>query len=414
MRKWFHACLTASCLISFSSVNAVVPIQAHLIQEYRANVNVEAGLNQATRDLLKGLPEEVRKQAILALREALPLIDMSVEKYLAKVDEILSKQLMAIDCTIDGAVFKALSQAGAKLNPFKTFPTDLEDLRAAAKKYKSKARWSDTTEMHVDRLGDLINASRSIACASKGNPISYPQVEEIGADLTEVATLFLRINDKTCSDPQACVESARAQVSASLQAADKRDLVSAKAADRLSAVKVPKKPLPVVQDFDFPAYAQSLREIFAVETEVMTLSALRSAAFEGEKVKAASLLGALQSEVDQAQARLNASYGSDDAKYDGLTNGIGVASGVTQSRVDGLIAIVKNGRELMPKRASDFNAMVESSVQLFGRARSIEGSLRSVRAEHETYMRKQCKDRCTGSKNRFCPNWKPARPRDCN
>ncbi|MCZ8256099.1 MAG: hypothetical protein O9327_10585 [Polaromonas sp.] len=401
-------------MISFTSVNAVVPIQAHLIQEYRANVNVEAGLNQATRDLLKGLPEEVRKQAILALKEALPLIDMSVEKYLAKVDEILSKQLLAVDCTIDGAVFKALSQAGAKLNPFKTFPTDLEDLRAAAKKYHSKAKWSDTTEMHVDRLGDLINASRSIACASKGNPISYPLAEKIGSDLTETATLFLRINDKACSDPQACVEAARNQVSANLQVADKRDVAAAKAAERLSAVKVPKKPLPLVQDFDFAAYAQSLREIFAVESEVMTLSALRAAAFEGEKVKAANLLGSLQAEVDQAQAMRNASYGSVDAKYDGLTNGIGVASGVTQARVDGLMAIVNNGRDLMPKRANEFNAMVESSVQLFGRARSIEGSLRGARTEHETHMHKQCDDTCFGGKNRFCPNWKQSKPRDCH
>ncbi len=407
-----YRALALAALFSFS--NLAMGMSLNLIQEYRAKIDVEAGLDKATRDLLQSLPEEVRKQAILALKEALPLIDTSVEKYLDKVNAILSSQLLALDCTIDGAVTRALSQAGAKLNPFKTYPTDLADLRKAVDRYPSTAKWGDSVDLHVDRLGDLINASRSLACANKGNPISYPRATSIGSDLTDQATLFLRLDNKTCDNPRACVDAARAQVSARIAGADKRDLQSAKAVERLANLNVVKKPFPVFGNFDYNGYVGALREAFSLETEVLTMTSLRKAIFEGEKTKALSLLAAVQTEMSQATAPLSANQPDLDAKYNSMNAGLATARALTKERFDAITAAVANAQDAIPERANELNEVVQTAAQLQPRVGPIGSALDAAQQQTEKQMRDSCADACFGSKNQFCPHFKRGRPKDCS
>lgn len=408
-----YRALALAALFSFSDLATGMSLKAHLIQEYRAKIDVEAGLDKATRDLLQSLPEEVRKQAILALKEALPLIDESVEKYLDKVDDIVTKQLLALDCTIDGAVSRALSQAGAKLNPFKTYPTDLEDLRRTTDRYPSKAEWGDSVDLHVDRLGDLINASRSLACASKGNPITYPRAITIGSNLTEQATLFLRLENKTCGSPQTCVDSARAQVSARIADADKRDLQSTKAVERLAGLNVVKKPVPMVRKFDYIGYVGALRQAFSLETEVLTLTSLRNAIFEGEKAKALAFSAAVQAQMSQATAALNANQPDLDAKYNSLNAGFAAASAVTNERFNSIAAAVANAQDAIPERASELNEVVQTAAQLQPQVGPVGSALHAARQRTEKEMRETCSEFCFGSKNQFCPTFKRAKLKDC-
>lgn len=406
-----YRALALAALFSFS--NLAMGMQLNLIQEYRAKIDVEAGLDKATRDLLQSLPEEVRKQAILALKEALPLIDVSVEKYLDKVNDIVSIQLLALDCTIDGAVSRALSQAGAKLNPFKTYPTDLEDLRKTTDRYPSKAEWGDSVDLHVDRLGDLINASRSLACASKGNPIAYPRAINIGSDLTEQATLFLRLDDKTCGSPQACVDAARAQVSGRITGADKRDLQSAKAVDRLAGLSVVKKPLAMVGRFDYIGYLGALRQAFSLETEVLTLTSLRKAIFEGEKAKALALLAAVQAQMSQATVALSANQPDVDARYNSMHAGFVAASAVTKERFDAITTAVANAQDAIPERASELNVVVQTAAQMQPQVGPVGSALYAARERTEKEMLQSCSDICFGNKNQFCPTFRRAKLKDC-
>src|SRR5438477_10651239 len=72
-----------ACLLSPLSVNPV-----------HAQLSIDLGLDKGTRDLINGLPEEIRKQVETAVRNLLPDLDAHVEKYIADVDTVIHKNII--------------------------------------------------------------------------------------------------------------------------------------------------------------------------------------------------------------------------------------------------------------------------------------------------------------------------------
>lgn len=68
-----------------------------------AGLEVTAGLDKPTRELIARMPAEIRKQTVKLLKDALPLVDSSVLKYLDRVNEIVDTQIDHAACTVTGA-----------------------------------------------------------------------------------------------------------------------------------------------------------------------------------------------------------------------------------------------------------------------------------------------------------------------
>jgi hypothetical protein len=65
-----------------------------------ANVSAVAGLDEPTRTFISGLAPQVRTQVLQLLQDALPLLDTSVLKYIAAVNNIVDKQINHLECAI--------------------------------------------------------------------------------------------------------------------------------------------------------------------------------------------------------------------------------------------------------------------------------------------------------------------------
>src|SRR5215469_15625259 len=86
-------------------------------------VNATVGLDDRTLDLLNRLPKEVREQIVNAVRDALPILDKSVNAYLAKVDEILDHQINHAQCSVTGVIAEVARRAklGREKGPLELF-----------------------------------------------------------------------------------------------------------------------------------------------------------------------------------------------------------------------------------------------------------------------------------------------------
>src|SRR5258707_1310808 len=71
-----------------------------------AQAQLTIGLEGRTNSMIEGLPPKIKDELIKFLKEALPLIDKSVDKYLTRVDEILHKNiedgLASAQCSVIG------------------------------------------------------------------------------------------------------------------------------------------------------------------------------------------------------------------------------------------------------------------------------------------------------------------------
>src|SRR5262249_31334485 len=66
--------------------------------EANANVYGTFGLDDKTINFIESLPKEMREQIIELLKQALPLINGSVDRVLDRVNDILNNQINNIEC----------------------------------------------------------------------------------------------------------------------------------------------------------------------------------------------------------------------------------------------------------------------------------------------------------------------------
>lgn len=84
----------------FAGLSPARAVDVPLGLGFSVDARLIAGLDAPTRDLINGLPSEIRVQLIKTLEEALPMIDESVNGYLNKVDQIIGEQITHGSCTI--------------------------------------------------------------------------------------------------------------------------------------------------------------------------------------------------------------------------------------------------------------------------------------------------------------------------
>lgn len=228
-------------------------------------LNHEIGLDSATRALLEGYPPKVREEVIKALKEALPLIDESVMKYLEAVNSIVAQRLSQAACLTAGVLKNTVDDAGAALifgkrgaTPFK----DLDDMRRQAlQRLQRSSPPKDFVTAHSDIL---IKASATVcqslavgATAAASEAFVY--AEEANRRLAIWSPLKNR-----CATASLCADDFRERLAAMIRDADGRDVRAVSAQSRFTAVGWPSQER-LFETFDPLRYDQALGEAAAIE-----------------------------------------------------------------------------------------------------------------------------------------------------
>jgi hypothetical protein len=389
--------------VCFTFISFIAPMSfgISVSQEVSAKLKLEAGLDERTRALIQGMPKEVREQAILALKEALPLIDESVEKYLAEVDVIVTRQLATIDCSINGITKTTIEELMAGFKFWKEGPTMVEDLRSRANKLPSRFNWKSSPEDYRIFYGDTLQAARTVACANKDTPTSYKEVEVIRNRLTNDVLPFERLRGNVCTTSESCIRSLKAAISEEIKKADARDLQASKVITRFDAIKK-------ISHFSFnqPHYVESVRDLFSISDEVRLLGAVRSARFEAE-------MNLAKTKNEEFKTKLNSAKLAGANDYNAQSNALTNLYSLTESEKQTALSALDNAKELIPNRSADITVIRAEIIQVFDEAPRLTSSLHSSAATLRNTMESNCKDPCEGEKSQFCPDYKRAKRSEC-
>lgn len=377
-----------------------------LSAQLKGTLKLEAGLDPSTRALIEGMPKEVREQALQLLRDALPLIDESVAKYLGQVDAIMTRQLATIDCSLTGLSKTTIEELLAGLKFWKDGPTMVEDLRNRANALPGRFKWTSTPEDYRVFYGDVLQASRTVACANKDTKTAYEEAMRIRLMLTSEVLPFERMRGLQCKDPAECTNLLKLAVAEKLGTLDSRDVASANAQARLDKVVLPKKPWAILSKFDQAEYVDGLQELYAVQNELLMLSVIRVTRFEANLTQGRVALSSLTSRLASAKQANRSSNGAMTTAVSTLSGVAGEELSVVRKALDEADALIPERRREADELRTNIDAVVleaKSSVQLFS----------NQLAELRRQLKSECDDYCGGGRNELCPNRRPPKTSDC-
>ncbi len=92
--------LAAMTVAVIQALSPAAAVELNLKASASLSASATVGLDDKTRALIATLPKDVRVQVMILIEQALPLIDISVQKYLDQVDIILDKQINHLECAV--------------------------------------------------------------------------------------------------------------------------------------------------------------------------------------------------------------------------------------------------------------------------------------------------------------------------
>lgn len=402
VKKIFAYGLSIALLISPKMVGAT---NLSLSAQLKGTLNLEAGLDPSTRALIQSMPKEIREQALLLIRDALPLIDESVAKYLGQVDAIMTRQLATIDCSLTGLSKTTIEELLAGVKFWKDGPTMVEDLRKRVNALPGRFKWASEPEDYRIFYGDVLQAARTVACANKDTKTAYEEAMKIRVLLTSEVLPFERMRGMPCNDPGTCTDLIKSTLAEKISSLDPRDVVTANATARINKVVTPKKPR-LFAAFDQPAYVDGLQELYAVQDELLMLSVIRITQFETNIVKGKTAL-------DSLTARLVSAKKVNDQSLATLSYGVSLLSGIAAEELSEVRKALDEAANLVPKRkieAEELRADIEAVVV---EANSLIQPFSSRLSNLKQKFKTECDDYCGGGRNESCPNRKIPKPSEC-
>lgn len=221
-------------LLIFSIPASAVPLAAFYADiRTKSEVEVVAGLDESTRQLIEKLPAEVRTQLLQGVREALPLIETSADKFAKRLDQLVSDTLLKFACTtanlsntmpkrvVDGLLGKTPKEAVVELH---------ELYRDRGKKFTA----STAKDISVNYAGYLERAT-TVACVTS-DPETLLRLDSFKADARLRAVTWREI-ETLCKAPTECMSTRYQGVKALIAKADRRDVEYTRANQDFAAVK---------------------------------------------------------------------------------------------------------------------------------------------------------------------------------
>jgi hypothetical protein len=275
----------------------------------RASLGLDAtvGLDKSTRDFIAGLPSQVREQVMQLLKDALPLIDTSVDKYLTKVDDILNRQIDHLQCSIVGVgttlgaeLKQAITLGAIKPQPYGQL---IEDWKQTSKDFY----YGDNPHRYRAAYTDFLYRAQVTYCQTSMSAETAQGVAELQAQARPKWGLWLRLEGQ-CANAEQCFDSTLAQTSKLIGASNPLDRSSVGAPARIAQVVRPSPPSWLAQlinsKFDPAEYETQLRALLSIQDALAVAAKARENVASELVVAAKKLMTNLDQEVRVAQAGL--------------------------------------------------------------------------------------------------------------
>jgi hypothetical protein len=255
LRRFFSVILSLTLILPQFSAGQVI-----------AGISATVGLDDRTLDLLNRLPKEVREEIVNALRDALPILDKSVNAYLAKVNEILDRQINHAQCSMTGVVADVARRAklGREKGPLELFDE-------YEKNELGQLKQSSTAASYATVTGDISYEATVTYCEMQ---ISTSAMNISGAEnkYRKLNFIWFRLKD-SCGTAIDCLQKQLSITDALVKNSDRRDVQAVDAARQLSAVRRPVTPRWFTA-FDPKPYESALSQLLNIQDE-LSLAKLR-------------------------------------------------------------------------------------------------------------------------------------------
>lgn len=245
-------------------------------------LDVEAGLDSATRDFLQGYPKEIREQAVIGATQIMNRADESIAKVFVQGRDFLMLGKDFIVCT--GVTGENLPRGmlqrliGFRPNYTEMLQDKLEELGDETTLKTSPGRLY-LRYVNVDNLG------RDAYCLTLQDDLDQHSVMKIRAEVKTTGLLWKRMEDLApsptnkpgCSTVRDCYELVSTTVDTDLANAPKQDKDLIRADERMGRVVRPPEPKKtwLSNNFDLRTYEQAMLIMLSVHDDLLRVAAKR-------------------------------------------------------------------------------------------------------------------------------------------
>ncbi|BCM19183.1 hypothetical protein [Mesorhizobium sp. J8] len=234
---------------------------------FKASADLEAtvGLDQKTREFVDGLPKEVREQILGLLKDALPLIDQSINTYMFRVNEILDKQINHIECAAvgTGEVLGAdLKSSLPGMHP----PEPVENLQKDKDNTVGSFKANTKPNTYAQAYADFLYRAAVTSCQVGFADQAGVEVAELQTDVRPRWEVWHRVNG-TCNDAAGCYATLSKDLKALLDGSNQQDVAAVDGRKRYAAIVPPRVP-SFFGHWDPSAHERALGDLLAIQTSL--------------------------------------------------------------------------------------------------------------------------------------------------
>ena len=264
--------------------------------QFTPAITIKTGLDSSTKSFLNHYPVVLREQMILALQQALPLVEQGIDHTFDRVDQSVDHAFSQIDCTlavIQPTVADTTSSIKAVLlghGDSQFGSADMTNLDQFAGRMKAKVGASTSPLQVEEYYSNVLGTAYRARCFYAGVGSNTPLVvARISAPFISNITLWIYLDSLQCKTSTDCYRAAFQDTQAYLTSADLRDVAGANAGARFAALSIPDPSFANGFDphftgwlarfhrsrFDLDSYEAHIREMVAIQFEVAVKNAER-------------------------------------------------------------------------------------------------------------------------------------------
>jgi hypothetical protein len=269
-----------------------------------ASLDATVGLDGPTRDLIARMPNEIREQTLKLLREALPLIDQSVQGYLERANKIVDQQIDHFACAVTGAV--AAAGSTIKQQVLGTRATPVQDLEADWRSLETQ--FGSTVDPHdlMTSYADFLYRATVTSCQVAAVPQASKQVATVQSDMRRRWAMWSRV-DGRCKTPAECLRLIHGEVGQLVTKSDGRDVAAVNGKQRYSKVSLPPTPGVIARafgTFSLKPLEDPLWELISIVDQVAVARQFRESVGRQLLTSAKAQIDQITKTLDQARPML--------------------------------------------------------------------------------------------------------------
>jgi len=263
----------------------------------------EAGLDPATREFIKNLPDDWRPKIAKIVDDTMNRVDLSVATYLKEIDKLQCRVIGTEKGVVDDIVrrFPWVKKTGP-----------IEGLRNDIATQSARRRDDSSPTFIKDLYNDLMLAASVVSCQSGAIPTAQADIRAIMVDFGGRWLVWNRATSIGCKTAVECSGSYRKVVEEVVRTSDQRDVEASGAQQRLATFKAPYRsewlewlPNWLTERWAGPAefdpLEAALTELYAIENSVGGAQAIR----ESDAIKK---LKNAQKTTDVAKSQIDTTY----------------------------------------------------------------------------------------------------------